>query len=48
MLNLCLSKYLRLRLAPASEFNGFSGTRRAIGKIIRKDLLIIYPEISIK
>lgn len=31
-----------------SEFNGFSGTRRAIGKIIKKDLLITFPEISIK
>lgn len=31
-----------------SEFNGFSGTRRAIGKIIKKDILITYPEISKK
>jgi len=31
-----------------SEFNGFSGTRRAIGKIIKKDLLIIFPGISKK
>src|SRR5690606_4974087 len=29
-----------------SEFNGFSGTRRAIGKIIKKGLIKTYPEIS--
>lgn len=29
-----------------SEFNGFSGTRQAIGRIIKKSLLNSFPEIS--
>lgn len=31
-----------------SEFNGFSGTRQAVGRLIKKELVIKYPEIIVK
>jgi len=29
-----------------SEFNGFSGSRQAIGRVIKRDLLNTYPEVA--